>query len=178
MKPVAVPTISPVLTTELESLPLPNEILVKIFGYLDIQDISRSARVSHQFNNISKDSSLWKSLGKLRIDERNVPTEFLTYVIQRGITELSLYQCEILPLKVKFKKPLNLTTLKLEETYGDGKLVNELLTSQPMEKIDFRDSSVISDYDISEFIKKLPQIGRCIKNLNLECKLGKYGDLK
>ena len=102
-----------VLNTELERLPLPNEILVKIFGYLDIQDISRSARVSHQFNMVSKDSSLWKSLGKLSIDDRKVPTEFLTYVIQRGITELSLDQCEILPLKVKLKKPLNLRTLKL-----------------------------------------------------------------
>ena len=49
-----------VMSTELECLPLPNEILVKIFGYLDIQDISRSARVSQQFNMISKDSSLWK----------------------------------------------------------------------------------------------------------------------
>ena len=49
-----------VLNTELESLPLPNEILVKIFGYLDIQDISSSAQVSHQFYMISKDSSLWK----------------------------------------------------------------------------------------------------------------------
>ena len=39
------------LKTELECLrlPLPNEILVKIFGYLDIQDISRCGRVSHQF---------------------------------------------------------------------------------------------------------------------------------
>ena len=46
-----------------------------------------------------------------------------------------------------------------------------------MEKIDFRDSPFISDNEISQFIKKLPQIGRCLKNLNLECKLGKYGDL-
>ena len=70
------------LKTELESLrlPLPNEILVKIFGYLDIQDISRCARVSHQFNMISKDSSLWKSWGKLCIEYRKVPTEFLAYV--------------------------------------------------------------------------------------------------
>ena len=57
-----------ILKTELESLPLPNEILVKIFGYLDIRDISRSARVSHQFNKISKDSSLWKSWRKLCIE--------------------------------------------------------------------------------------------------------------
>ena len=116
-------------------------------------------------------------MGKICIDERKVPTEFLTYVIQRGITELSLYQCEILPLKVKLKKPLNLTTLKLEETDGDGALVNELLITQPMEKIEFRNSSFISENIISQFIKKLPQIGGRLKNLNLEGKLRKYGDL-
>ena len=86
-----------ILNTELESLPLPSEILVKIFGYLDIRDISRSAQVSHQFNMISKDSSLWKSWGKLYIEEKKVPTEFLAYVTQRGISELSLFDCEILP---------------------------------------------------------------------------------
>ena len=58
------------LNTELESLPLPNEILVKFFGYLDIQDISRCGQVSHQFDIISKDSSLWKSMGKLYIAQR------------------------------------------------------------------------------------------------------------
>ena len=169
-----------VLNTELECLPLPNEILVKIFGYLDIQDISRSARVSHQFNMISKDTSLWKSLGKLRIDERKVPTEFLAYVIQRGITELSLYQCEILPLKLRLTQPLNLKSLSLHETDGDETIVNELLTSQHLERIDFREtgeSDFISENDISQFIKKLPQIGSRLKNLSLECKLGKYGDL-
>ena len=46
MKPVAVPTITPVLNNELESLPLPNEILLKIFVYLDIQDISARGEYS------------------------------------------------------------------------------------------------------------------------------------
>ena len=173
MKPVAVPTITPVLNNELESLPLPNEILLKIFGYLDIQDISRSARVSYQFNMISKDSSLWKSLGKLCIHERKVPSEFLTYVIQRGITELSLHQCEILPPKM-LEKPLKLRTLKLDGTGGDKTLINELLTSQPMEKIDFKECSFISDDDISHFIRKLPEIGSQLKNLNLENKFAEY----
>ena len=180
MKPVTVPSEELVSNTNFAGLPLPNEILVKIFGYLDIQDISRSARVSHQFNMISKDSSLWKSWGKLNIEDRKVPTEFLAYVIQRGITELSLYQCEILPLKVRFTQPLNLKNLSLHQTGGDGILVNELITSQPLEKIDFSEtgnSRFITENDISRFIKKLPQIGRCLKNLNLEYKLGKYGDL-
>ena len=87
MKPAPAPVKS-VLNTEFDCLPLPNEILVKIFGYLDIQDIRCSAQVSHQFNVISKDSSLLRS-SKLSIYGTKVPTEFLTYIIQRGITGIS-----------------------------------------------------------------------------------------
>ena len=169
-----------VLNTELKCLPLPNEILVKIFGYLNIQEISRSAQVSHQFNMISKDSSLWQTWGKLSIDGKKVPTEFLTYIIQRGITELSLYGCEILPPRAKLTvliRPLNLKTLCLEDTKGDQKLVNEILTSQPMEKVELIDWRM-SENDISQFINVLPQIGSQLKNLNLENGiLGKFCDL-
>ena len=91
--------VEPVLNIELDRMPLPNEILVKIFGYLDIRDISQCARISRQWNRISKDSTLWQSWGKLSTwgywgKTRKIPTEFLTYIIQRGITELILFQCE------------------------------------------------------------------------------------
>ena len=63
-KPVTT-VVKSVLNTELtcfpgfhRSWPLPNEILFKIFGYLNIQEVRLSAQVSHQFNIISKDSSL------------------------------------------------------------------------------------------------------------------------
>jgi hypothetical protein len=154
------------LNTELECLPLPNEILVKIFGYLDIQEISRCAQVSHQFDMISKDSSLWKSMGKLCIDGRNVPTEFLGYIIERGITELSLIECEILPPRVpgvKLTRPMNLRTLILEKTMLDRRLMSEILTSQPIEKVGLRDCNLST----SIFVRILTQISRKLKILNL-----------
>jgi hypothetical protein len=180
MKPAIVPSEEPVLNTEIKCLPLPNEILVKIFGYLDIQDISRCAQVSCQFNKISKDSSLWRSWGKVHIESMKVPTEFLAFIIQRGITELSLFQCEILPPRVKWRQPLNLKTLNLDETCGDKTLVNELLVSHPMEKVRFKDSKSLCGcvFDISQFNKCLPKIGSHLKCLNFENGgLGKYGDL-
>merc|ERR1712110_238000 len=121
IKPATIPAATSILNTKFECLPLPNEILVKIFGYLDIQDISRSAKVSHQFNKISKDSLVWKSIGKLCIDRRKVPTEFLSYVILRGITEICLFQCVIFPPKVpgvKLTRPMNLKSLILDKTNG------------------------------------------------------------
>ena len=114
-------------------------------------------------------------MGKLCIDERKVPTEFLAYIVQRGITELSLFQCEILPTKVKFSQPLNLKTLSLDETHGDTTLLNEVLTFHPMERVDLRDCIAPN---VSLFIKSLPQIGNKLKDLNLfNGMLGKYGDL-
>ena len=136
MKPAVVKS---VLNTEFDCLPLPNETLVKIFGYHNIQEISRIAKVSHQFNRISKDSSLWQTWGNLSMYEMKVSTEFLIYIIQRGITKLSLYECEILPPRVKLTgltRPLKLKTLSLDETKGDKSLVNEILTCHPMEKVD------------------------------------------
>ena len=168
MEPALVKSI---LNTEFDCLPLPNEILVKIFGYLNIQEIGRSAKVSHQFNEISKDSSLWQSWAKIRIDKERIPTEFLTYIIQRGITELCLYRCEILPPRARvklteLKRSLNLKTLCLDQTKGDKTLVNEILTSHPMEKVDL-ELSMMSKDDISQFIKLLPQIGSQLKSLKL-----------
>ena len=149
MKPAPAPLKS-VLNTEFDCLPLPNEILVKIFRYLNIQDISRCSQISHQFNMISKDSILWQSWAKLSIYEMKVPTEFLIYIIQRGITELKLYKCEILPPRAMLTvltRPLNLKTLSLDNTKGDKTLANEILTSHPMEKVDFR-GSMMSENDI------------------------------
>ena len=85
----------------------------------------------------TKDSSLLRS-SKLSIYGNKVPTEFLTYIIQRGITGISLFRCEILPPRVKLtelKRPLNLKTLSLYKTVGDGTLLNNILTSHPMETV-------------------------------------------
>ena len=57
------------------SLPLPNEMLTEIFGYLDLQEISRCAQVSQQFNNISE--LTWKSWAKITFQDKEVTSEFL-----------------------------------------------------------------------------------------------------
>ena len=42
----------------MENLPLPDEIVLKILGYLDLGDLKKCARVSKRLNNICKDDSL------------------------------------------------------------------------------------------------------------------------
>ena len=184
IKPVTIPSEESVSNTEFDFSKLPNEILVKIFGYLDILSISCCAQMCKSFNSISKDSLLLKAWGKLSIKEKNVPTEFLGYIFQRGITELNLSLCEILPPKVRLPKslnlksePLNLKTLSLDGTSGDKTLLNEIITSHPMENIDIRrNMNMYLSNNISLFIKCLPKIGSQLKSLNLEYGgLNRYG---
>ena len=88
-----------------------------------------------------------------------------------------MFDCEIFPPRVRLTGPLNLRALKLENTWSDLTLVNEILTTHSMEEIDFRDTMMSDENNISQFIKRLPQIGCRLKKLNLEHALGKNGDL-
>jgi hypothetical protein len=75
-------------------------------------------------------------------------------------------------------QPLNLRALKLQNTGGDQTLVNEIITTHSLEELVFRDTMMEDENNISQFIKRLPQIGSRLKNLNLESGgLGKNGDL-
>lgn len=50
---------------------LPNEIIIKIFSLLRIQDISSIARVSRKFNLLSVNSEIWRCIAK----QLNIPIE-------------------------------------------------------------------------------------------------------
>ena len=49
---------------------LPNEIILKVINYLEIEDIFRCGRVSKRIRKISHDESLWKKRRDMRIIER------------------------------------------------------------------------------------------------------------
>ena len=68
---------------------LPEEVLLNIFGNLDIKDLGSCAQVCKKFQKISLDETLWQ---KLNLDEREVPCQFLEQVISRGLTYLS-FRC-------------------------------------------------------------------------------------
>ena len=131
-------------TQDLEIECLPDEVLVKIFEYLDLRDISRCAQVSKQMNRISQDSSVWKSREKLSIYDKKVPTEFLTYVLSKGIKALSLSGCKILPPKSSFYENLNLKALEVDNCEGDELIVTRILESSPMEELDLRSKGDIA----------------------------------
>ena len=98
---------------------LPNEILVKIFGYFDIKDISRCAQVSHHFNIICEDVSLWKSFEKIYIQKKKVSSEFILKILAKGVKRICLDYCEILPPKFKLPENLQLENVTLDNCYGE-----------------------------------------------------------
>ena len=51
---------------------LPDEIILKVIGYLEIEDLSRCGGVSKRIRKISHDESFWKKRSDMRIKRENV----------------------------------------------------------------------------------------------------------
>ena len=155
-----------------EGLPLPNEMLTKIFDYLDFQEISRCAQVSQQFNSISE--LTWKSWDKITIKDKEVSNEFLEFLLEKGIKELQILGCKMLPPvpKHKFTNPLKLKSVIIadvitNECTGYDGLISNVVKTHAMERIEFSISKFISNENFSEFIASLPQTGRQLRSLSL-----------
>ena len=150
-----------------EGLPIPNEMLTKIFGYLDIKDISHCAQVCKRFQGISEE--IWYCWDKITIDSKEVPSEFITFILEKGIKDLQILNCKILPPKPKFTHPLKLKSLHIDELCSgyDG-IITHLLKTHPMEKIQLeRSKNLISNKKFSEFTGGLPKTGSRLKSLAL-----------
>lgn len=65
---------------------LPDEIMMKIFGYLNTPDLAQVAKVSKDFNRLSKDTLLWKQRTKGR------PTTMIP--IEKGVYSNYIYSHE------------------------------------------------------------------------------------
>ena len=74
---------------------LPNELLLKIFSYLEIQDLARCARVSKKFHEISYERGLWQKLS-VNLSRKQVPVEFIQHIMKHGTGYLNLDAAEIL----------------------------------------------------------------------------------
>ena len=73
------------INLELEDLP--NELLLKILSYLNINSIISCGLLSKRIRFISHDASLWQ---KINLYQKTVPTKFLKFVMKNGCKYLSL----------------------------------------------------------------------------------------
>ena len=58
---------------------LPNEVLLKVFTYLNIRDLGYCAQVSKRLGDISIDESLWQ---KINVFNKVVPTGFIQHILK------------------------------------------------------------------------------------------------
>ena len=66
---------------------LPEEILLKIFAFLEPEDLVRCLQVSKSFRRISKDEGLWQ---KLKIKNEKIPAKLIFQVLGYGLRQLSI----------------------------------------------------------------------------------------
>ena len=90
---------------------LPNEVLLKVFTYLNIRDFGYCAQVSKRLRDISIDESLWQ---KINVFNKVVPTGFIQHVLK---VRKSLKVFVLLPLLSK-KQTKNLPNPKMGQILG------------------------------------------------------------
>ena len=102
------------VTLQLEDLS--NELIVKVFSYLEIKELIRCGQLSKRIRIISHDQSLWQKMN-LSCDPwekctNKVPAEFLHMVLNNGCKYLSLNR-ELIKGDLKLIEESSLIYLKL-----------------------------------------------------------------
>ena len=107
---------------------LPDEVLLKIFTYLNIEDLAQCAQVSKRSRNICKDESLWerinlkKNIGRTNIENsfqkyQKIPTSFINYILDNGCKYLNICQSELVD-GLNLPKTSQLKYLAFARIYG------------------------------------------------------------
>ena len=72
---------------------LPDEVILKIVGFLDLKELLLCGQVSKRLQAIANDESLWL---KLNMRAREIPYDFIEKAIGNGCQYLSLPNCDII----------------------------------------------------------------------------------
>ena len=92
---------------ELESLP--DEILLKIFSYIDFQELLQCGQVSKRIRTICSDKSFWENIF---LSQKKVKAEFIKSILDRNCDSLSIKNT-VIDGCVKLNRPSKLTRLDL-----------------------------------------------------------------
>ena len=112
------------LQTSLQLESLPDEVLLKVFSYFEIQELLRCSHVSKKIRRVCNDKSLWKV-----VDTRNmkVKAEFIKAILENDCEYLDLRNLEI-DGSVKLSKSTKLVYLDLR-CYASKRFLHEILLS-------------------------------------------------
>jgi hypothetical protein len=104
---------------------LPNELLMKIFIFLEITNLLKCSQTSKRIRAICYDDSLWQ---KINLTKKTVPTEFLQKVIAYGCKSLNLNEAKIVGT-LRLENESQFTDLDLSGCSARSHVFGELLRS-------------------------------------------------
>ena len=144
---------------------MPEEIILKIFTFLDIREILKCGQVSQRIRAISNDESLWL---KLNFYEGHVPYGLLEKAVENGCKYLGLASACLydggnsnMPLNLKY---LEMSYLRSNNPYNSHEAHEGLLKNcHSLQKLAMK--NLVLDL---EAIKNIVKNGETLEVLNLE----------
>ena len=138
---------------------LPDEVILKLLGFLDIKELLICGQVSKRLRAISNDESLWL---KLNLSGTKIPYDFIEKAAENGCQYLSL-TFDILHKTEKSELPFKLKYLNMSEglSYSSG-LSKLLQNCSLLQKLSVADFPLASDD-----IKHICQNGQTLQVLNI-----------
>ena len=128
---------------------LPNEIVMRIFAFLDIIDVTHISQVSKRLRNFCKDESLMqKFVEKINLYNKKVPIKFLEKIMDYGCKYLSLNTASLevkdanIHAGIKLNNASKLKYLDISSCGGNTELILEsfLESCKSLEKLALCDS--------------------------------------
>ena len=104
---------------------LPDEIILKIFSFLDKKDLNLASLVSKRTYNISQDCSLWLTIN---FYNKKLSTSLLERVLNNGCKYLSLQHAK-LEGNLRLKKSTSLKCLDISNCEANQVVLNKIFAS-------------------------------------------------
>ena len=105
---------------------LPDEVQLKIFKLLEIEDLMHCSQVSKRLRRICQDETIMK---KVNLYEKVVPSEFIAQILENGCKYINLRSAKIVGALKLSRKDYNVKYLNLHHCSADQGVLEKLISS-------------------------------------------------
>ena len=155
-----------IMDLELKSLEdLPEEIILKILGQVNIRDLFRCSFVNKKFREIAHDKSLWE---KMNLHSKvDVPAELFAKLLEKGCEYLSVPVISNVQGTARFQNNLKLKYLSFRVSKSTKGLLEFAASCHSLEKLAFFWHSDIDQIAIGKLFKCIIQNSSTLKVLRI-----------